>query len=166
MIINTGILYMIFQTAGAALAGGLLYGSFGPERSTQFQGGGCFRDPGTILATQALIIETFCSFILLFIAYGVALDPRQGKLFGPMMGPLAVGVALGLVSFAAAGLVPGYTGASMNPTRCFAFAITRRNFYSQWIWWVGPILGAIIHALAYHAVPPYHSVDHPGLSKE
>ena len=62
------------------------------------------------------------------LAFGVALDPRQRELFGPLGGPFAVGCSLGLVSFATAGLVPGYTGASMNPTRCFAFAITRRDF--------------------------------------
>lgn len=61
------------------------------------------------------------------LAFGVALDPRQRELFGPLGGPFAVGCSLGLVSFATAGLVPGYTGASMNPTRCFAFAITRHD---------------------------------------
>ena len=62
------------------------------------------------------------------LAFGVALDPRQRELLGPLGGPFAVGCSLGLVSFATAGLVPGYTGASMNPTRCFAFAITRHDF--------------------------------------
>ncbi len=62
------------------------------------------------------------------LAFGVALDPRQRELFGPLGGPFAVGCALGLVSFATAGLVSGYTGASMNPTRCFAFAISRHDF--------------------------------------
>ena len=66
-----------------------------------------------------------------FIAFGVALDPRQQVLFGMFAGPLAVGCALGLVSFASAGLVPGYNGASMNPARCFAFAIARRSFLGK-----------------------------------
>ena len=62
------------------------------------------------------------------LAFGVALDPRQRELFGPLGAPLAVGCSLGVVSFATAGLVPGYTGASMNPARCFAFAVTRHDF--------------------------------------
>lgn len=63
-----------------------------------------------------------------FIAFGVGLDPRQQKLFGMFMGPLAVGCAVGLTSFASAGFAPGYTGASMHPGRCFAFAVSRGEF--------------------------------------
>lgn len=49
-------------------------------------------------------------------------------MFGPRLGPLFVGCALGLVSFASSGLIADYTGASMNPARCFAFAIARGDF--------------------------------------
>ena len=147
---------MIAQTMGAALTGGILRGIFGPERAVEWQGGGCFRDPATVTAGQALMVEAFSSFVLLFLAYGVALDPRQQSLFGPLAGPVAVGFSLGLTSFAGAGLVKGYTGASMNPARCFAFAIARKDFGSQWIWWTGPVIGAVLHAIMYWAAPPYH----------
>lgn len=158
---SRGVLYMIGQTLGAALAGGILRGVFGAQRAVAFHGGGCFREPGSVTAGQALLVETVSSFTLLVLAFGVALDPRQQKLFGPLGGPLAVGCSLGLVSFASAGLVPGYTGASMNPARCFAFAITRRNFVDQWIWWVGPFCGAWLLAICYFVAPPYHSSPVP-----
>ena len=115
-----------------------------------------------------------------FIAFGVALDPRQQQLFGMFAGPLAVGCALGVVSFASAGLVPGYDGASMNPARCFAFAVGRRTFpgtlvqlhnvvrasltlpaSDHWIWWVGPMSGTIIHTVVFWIAPPYHSSPVP-----
>ncbi len=153
---SRGILYMLGQLIGAGTAGGILRGILGATRSVQVQGGGCFRDSDTVLASQALLLEAFSSFALLFLAFGVALDPRQQKLFGPLAGPLAVGVALGLTSFASSGLVEGFTGASMNPARCFAFAVARRNFYDQWIWWVGPAIGAIFLSIGYHLAPPYH----------
>ena len=63
-----------------------------------------------------------------FLAFGVGLDPRQQKLFGMFIGPLAVGSAVGITSFASAGLTPGYSGAAMHPARCFAFAVSRGNF--------------------------------------
>ena len=160
---SRGVLYMIAQLIGAGTAGGILRGILGAARSAQSQGGGCFRDSDTVLASQALLLEAFSSFALLFLAFGVALDPRQQKLFGPLAGPLAVGVALGLVSFASSGLVPGFTGASMNPTRRFAFAVARKNFYDQWIWWVGPAVGAMLHAVGYHVAPPYHESEIPSL---
>ena len=153
---SRGVLYMFGQLVGAATAGGILRGIFGDAGSLHFQGGGCFRDRDTVLASQALLLEAFSSFALIFLAFGLALDPRQQKLFGPFAGPMAVGVSLGLVSFASSGLVPGFTGASMNPARCFAFAVARRNFYDQWIWWVGPAIGAILLAVGYNLAPPYH----------
>lgn len=65
------------------------------------------------------------------------------------IGPLAVGCAVGLVGFASAGLVAGYTGASVHPARCFAFAVCRGNFTGM-LWQV------------MHAPPPMLLTD--GLS--
>ena len=62
-----------------------------------------------------------------FIAFGVGLDPRQAELYG-QLGPLLVGTTLGLVSFASAGVASGYTGAGMNPARCFGMAVARGGF--------------------------------------
>lgn len=116
-----------------------------------------------------------------FLAFGVGLDPRQGLLFGPKLGPFLTACALGLMAFATVGLAPGYPGAGMNPARCFAFAVARGEFsrkleasrpavfkillrvsvsdmrgIDQWIWWVGPLTGSLLHTTVYHAVPPYH----------
>ena len=76
---------------------------------------------------QVFLNEFFASFVLLYLAYGVGLDPRQAVLFGPLLGPLLVGAALGLVIFATSGIAPGYAGAQMMPTRCFAYGIVRRD---------------------------------------
>lgn len=150
---SRAVLYLSGQTLGAALAGGILRGIFGAERTSAFHGGGCFRDHVSVTAGQALLLETASCFALLVLAFGVALDPRQQKLFGPLGGPLAVGSSLGLVSFA--------TGASMNPARCFAFAVMRRDFVDQWIWWLGPFCGSLILGTTYYIAPPYHSTSVP-----
>lgn len=93
----------------------------------RFHGGGCFFDPSIVTVNQVVLNEICSSFVLLFLAYGVGLDPRQALLFGPRLGPLLVGMSLGLVSFSSSGMAPGYTGAQMNPARCFAFGIARRD---------------------------------------
>ena len=69
------------QLLGAGLAGGVLLGAFGAERSIEsvmtnlrrisfdichrFKGGGCFRDPGTVTVGQALLTETVSTLALL-----------------------------------------------------------------------------------------------------
>lgn len=65
------------------------------------------------------------SFILLFVAYGTALDPIQGEVFGPVVAPFFIGGILGMNIFVSGGvaLEEGYTGAGMNPARCFGPAI-------------------------------------------
>jgi hypothetical protein len=36
------------------------------------------------------ILETMTSFVLIFIAFGVGLDPRQREVFGPALSPILV----------------------------------------------------------------------------
>ena len=56
---------MAGQLLGSAVAGGVLRGSFGRERSIMYHGGGCFREPGTVSVGQAFLIEVFSVFALL-----------------------------------------------------------------------------------------------------
>ncbi|KAL7955600.1 aquaporin-like protein [Trichoderma compactum] len=151
-----GILYMCAQTLGGALAGGILLGVWGPKRATSLQGGGCWYDPSQANPGQIYLNEVFASFVLLFLSFGVGLDPRQAALFGPRMGPLLVGASLGLVSFATSGIIPGYAGAQMNPSRCLAFGIARRDMTYQWVWWFGPAVGGIMMGVFYNLIPPHH----------
>jgi glycerol uptake facilitator-like aquaporin len=90
-------------------------------------GGGCFFSPAVQTSGQVFLNETFASFALLYLSYGVGLDPRQAVFFGPRLGPLLVGASLGLVTFATSGIADGYGGAQMNPARCFAAGIARRD---------------------------------------
>jgi glycerol uptake facilitator-like aquaporin len=152
-LIIAAVLYMIAQTCGSALAGGLLFGVWGHARAIEYHGGGCFFDsapPGRVFLNEAV-----CSFINLYLAFGVGLDPRQAALFGPKLGPLMVGSALGLVAFASSGAMPGSMGAQMNPARCFAYAIARQDMHGQWIWWFGPAVGAVLLAALYNSIPPH-----------
>ncbi|PQE04639.1 hypothetical protein CJF30_00004416 [Rutstroemia sp. NJR-2017a BBW] len=158
---SRAVLYLVGQTAGAALAGGLIRGSLGAERTATFHGGGCYLDTNLMTEGQAYLVESVLAFILLpaniarFLSFGVGLDPRQAQLFGPKLGPFMVGCTLGLTSFASVGLAVGYPGAQMNPGRCFAFAVARGEFKHQWIWWFGPVTGAVVQACVYRFAPPY-----------
>ncbi|KAJ9134660.1 Aquaporin-like protein [Pleurostoma richardsiae] len=156
-----GVLYLIFQTLGGALAGGLLRGSWGTERAVSHMGGGCVFDPATISPGQVFITEVVSSWAILFLGFGAGLDPRQALVFGPQLGPLLVGLSLGVVSSATTGTAPGYTGASANPARCFGLAVARGSFPNHWVWWVGPAVAGICHSIMYHFAPPYHAEVKP-----
>jgi hypothetical protein len=38
------------------------------------------------------VLETMTSFVLIFIAFGVGLDPRQREVLGPALSPILVGL--------------------------------------------------------------------------
>ncbi|KAE8420052.1 aquaporin-like protein [Aspergillus pseudocaelatus] len=135
--ISRGTLYICGQTLGAAV-----------------HGGGCFYNTTTLSSGEVFLNEVFASLVLLFLSYGVGLDPRQAVVFGPRLGPLLVGSSLGILSFATSGVAPGYAGAQMNPARCFAFGVARRDMSGQWIWWFGPAIAALLQALIYSLAPP------------
>ncbi len=66
-----------------------------------------------------------------FLGIGTGLDPRQGLVFGPQLGPLLVGLSLGIVTSATTDIAAGYAGANLNPARCVALSVARGNFDSE-----------------------------------
>jgi hypothetical protein len=67
-------------------------------------------------------------------------------------------VAVGMVMFSTAQLIPGYTGAGVNPARCFGPALIG---YGEWkafwlVYFLGPLCAAVVHAPIYLLVPPNH----------
>ncbi|KAJ8102406.1 aquaporin-like protein [Lipomyces tetrasporus] len=153
------VLYILAQTAGAVLAGGMIRGCLGKATTEKYQGGGCFLNNSTtdsFSIGQAFLLETIFSLICIFLAFGIGLDPRQAQLFGPSIGPAMVGVTVGVLIFASAGLgFPGYSGPSFNPGRCLAYSVARHDFENQWIFWIGPMAAAFVHGAIYHTVPPF-----------
>ncbi|KOS20620.1 putative aquaporin TIP4-1 [Escovopsis weberi] len=155
MITFSAIFAGICPTLGAALGGGVLLGVYGSERAKLYHGGGCFFDLSEMNIGQVFLNEIFGSFALLFLSYGVGLDPRQALLFGPRFGPVLVGSSLGLITFASSGIIPGYAGAQMNPARCFAYGVAKQDLTYQWVWWFGPAIAALLLAFIYNIAPPH-----------
>jgi aquaporin Z len=89
---------------------------------------------------QALVMEAVLTFFLMFVVYGTAIDARAPKVAGLFIG---LTIALGIM---ASGPV---SGGAINPARHFGPALMGGGLQNMWIYWVGPILGAVVAALVY-----------------
>lgn len=69
--------------------------------------------------------------LLRYLSFGVGLDPRQAQMYGPSLGPILVGLCFGIVNFVTTGTAPGYSGATMNPARCFGVAVASGDWSSE-----------------------------------
>lgn len=106
------VLYLGGQTFGGALAGFAMRTAYG---SREFTVGGCYVDTEMVPVKDALVIEFMSCLVLVYVAFGVALDPRQASLFGHAASPWLVGLVLGIVSWGSAFTREGYIGASKSP---------------------------------------------------
>lgn len=95
---------------------------------------------------QALFLEIIMSAFLLFVVMGVGIDDRAHSEF--------TAIAVGGVIVADILVGGSLTGASMNPVRSFGPALIEMNFQHMWLYFVGPIIGAIIGASLYSFMHP------------
>ncbi|KAI8962184.1 aquaporin-like protein [Daldinia sp. FL1419] len=104
--------------------------------------------PGMNLA-QGVFAEMFFTSYLVFVILMLAAEKSKDT----FMAPLGIGLALFVAE------IPGvyYTGGSLNPARSFGCAVVAPNFPGyHWIYWIGPLLGAIIAAGYYRFVKICH----------
>ncbi|KAJ5563435.1 hypothetical protein N7535_008599 [Penicillium sp. DV-2018c] len=180
------ILYVGFQSLGGAIGGLLLRASL-DTRSVchfsrpwrphahvhiQFIVPGCYIDTTKVSAGSAFAIEFTTDLALIFLSFGVGLDPRQRSVFGPALGPIFVGVVLGMLTFVTGFSRPGYTGfckflsqpyeawksnklQAGNPARCFGAMVGSHFASYHWIHWIAPLCAAIAHGMLYYLIPPY-----------
>ncbi|XP_071655942.1 aquaporin-2-like [Patagioenas fasciata] len=93
---------------------------------------------GMGMAGQALAWEIFGTFQLALVAFGTAghAAPHGG---------LALGSAV-----AAGALAAGpFSGGCMNPARSLGPAIVTGTWDDHWVFWLGPVLGALLAALCH-----------------
>ncbi len=141
--------YVIAQLIGAALAALALYtiasGKAGFELTQNglaVNGFGAL-SPGGYGMTAALLIEVLLTAFFLFIIMG-ATDGRAPAGFAP----LAIGLALALIHLIS---IP-VTNTSVNPARSTGPALIVGGMALQqlWLFWLAPIVGAVIGATAYN----------------
>ncbi|MCG9753585.1 aquaporin Z [Vibrio brasiliensis] len=142
--------YIVAQVIGGLIAATVLYliatgqSGFDAAASGFAANGYGQHSPGQYSMTAALITEVVMTMMFLIIIMG-ATDKRAPQGFAP----IAIGLGLTLIHLIS---IP-VTNTSVNPARSTAVAVFVGDWaVSQlWLFWVAPIVGAIIGALAYRA---------------
>jgi aquaporin NIP len=130
-------LYVAGQLCGAVAAACTLRALFGARA-------GCGATVPAGSVWQALGMEVLLTAILMFVITSVATDTRA-------VGEIAAIAIGGTVTLDALWGGP-VSGASMNPARSLGPALVAGNWAGHWIYWLGPILGALLGAAAYEVL--------------
>lgn len=142
--------YIISQILGGIVAGGALYliasGKAGFELSAGFAANGYGEhSPGGYNMLAALITEVIMTMMFLVVILGAT-----DKLAPQGFAPIAIGLCLTLIHLIS---IP-VTNTSVNPARSTGVALFAGDWaISQlWLFWVAPIIGAILGALIYRFI--------------
>ncbi len=142
--------YIVAQVLGAIAAGGTLYviasGAAGFDVSAGFASNGYGEhSPGGYSMTAALVTEVVMTMMFLIIIMG-ATDKRAPAGFAP----IAIGLGLTLIHLIS---IP-VTNTSVNPARSTGVGVFVGDWaVSQlWLFWVAPIVGAILGAVIYRFI--------------
>lgn len=147
---NQLVPYIIAQVLGGIVAGGVLYliasGKAGFELSAGFASNGYGEhSPGGYSMLSALITEVVMTMMFLVVILG-ATDKRAPA----GLAPIAIGLCLTLIHLIS---IP-VTNTSVNPARSTGVALYVGGWaVSQlWLFWVAPIVGAVMGALVYRFI--------------
>lgn len=142
--------YIVAQVLGAVVAGGVLYliasGKVGFDVTAGFASNGYGEhSPGGYSLLAALVTEVVMTMMFLLIILG-ATDERAPQGFAP----LAIGLGLTLIHLIS---IP-VTNTSVNPARSTGVALFVGDWAlaQLWLFWIAPIVGAILGALIYQFI--------------
>jgi aquaporin Z len=150
--------YIVAQVLGAILAGGLIFviasgrsGGFELSGSNPLATNGFGEhSPGGYSLMACLVTEIVLTFIFLLVILG-STDDRAPAGFAP----IAIGLCLTLIHLIS---IP-VTNTSVNPARSLGVALFAGGalFSQVWLFWIAPILGAILAGFVYNAafIPAY-----------
>jgi MIP family channel proteins len=143
---QTTVAYIIAQLIGAVL-GALAIKAIFPVGVTRPIALGTPAIASNIQLSQAIALEAILTFFLVSAVFGTCVNSEA-----PKVGGFAVGLVLWFDIIVGGPL----TGAAMNPARAFGPALVAGQWVAHAVYWVGPILGAVVAALLWEHVllPP------------
>jgi len=98
---------------------------------------------------QGVFIEMFMTAELVFVVLMLAAEKSKSTFLAP------IGIGLALFVAMMGGVY--FTGGSLNPARSFGPAVASASFVGyHWIYWVGPLLGALLASAYYRFVKHFN----------
>jgi aquaporin Z len=142
--------YIVSQVLGALAAGGVLYLIASGKADFSLAGGFASNgygahSPGGYSLFAALLTEVVMTMFFLLIILG-STDKRAAQGFAP----IAIGLGLTLIHLIS---IP-VTNTSVNPARSTGVAVFVGDWAvaELWLFWLAPIVGAVIGATAYRTI--------------
>ena len=144
MEVSDGIAYLLAQVFGAILAGAM-DGLIQPGNGSLVKFG--LPAPQLAIGQSELVaafVELIITFFLMFSYYAV--------LYTDKVHPAASGLLIGM-TLAVGILIAGpLTGGAANPARWLGPAVASMDFDGFWVYWVGPIAGALLGGFTYEYI--------------
>ncbi|KNA14964.1 hypothetical protein SOVF_102510 [Spinacia oleracea] len=167
--LSRAIIYLIAQCIGSILGAWALQAMVKGSITSSYLLGGCTLAVATsglsgsgiigIETAQGLWAEIIYTFIFLFSVW-MAFDQQRSKALGQLLMCSITGIVVGLTMYLSTTVTTqkGYTGAIINPARCFGPAVVRGGhlWNDHWVFWVGPILACIAFYLYSKVLPLEH----------
>jgi MIP family channel proteins len=158
------VLYTVMQLLGGIAAGGILRLLLNSRTYASCKGGTTLLTSYTavnetingpvhyiadyVRIWQGILIEFIVTFVLVTVILMVALDTKSKTGLAPLM----IGFTLAASMLAAWPL----TGGSLNPARSLGPAIFANHWENHFVYWIGPLVGAIIAGILYRVVWAHH----------
>ena len=142
MYAGTAAYYIMSQMLGAVMAAYFLSLLFPDAVSTIFLGT-CTLGEG-VGSWKAASIECLATFLFVFTIFATAVDKRTSRLLA--------GVAIGLVYLFGVSISTTFSGGALNPARVFGPAVVSGHFDYHYVWWLGPLIGALAAGFLYGIV--------------
>src|SRR5262245_11766890 len=135
----SAVAYIVVQLIGGTLGALVLRFVLGGTST----GLGATTLAANVSPVQGFVVEAILTFFLVNAIFNTAVSGKAGN-----AAPVAIGLTLVFCILMGGPL----TGASLNPARTVGPAVASGNFGNLWLYFAGPILGAIVAALLYNGL--------------